>query len=125
MVAVDTNILVRFITNDDKEQSPRARIILEQATPGSLLLDRLILAEVGYVLRSGYGFSKSQIASVYSTLLGESIFFVPNHETLEAAVKLYGSERPLSFEDCYLLALKQTGKVDSVHTFDQNLQKRL
>jgi len=41
-----------------------------------------------------------------------------------AALALFATEKPLSFEDCWLLALRQQGTVEAVLTFDQNLAKR-
>lgn len=125
MVAVDTNILVRFFTNDHPEQSPQARTFIQTAKPASLLLDRIIIEELGYVLRANYGFSKSKVGAAYQSLLATEVFSVPERELVEAAVRLFISEKPLSFEDSWLLALKRGGEVKDVLTFDAALQKRL
>jgi len=50
---------------------------------------------------------------------------VTDREVVESAIELFDVEKPLSFEGCWLLALKQSGKVSGVTTFDQPLQKRL
>jgi predicted nucleic-acid-binding protein len=99
--------------------------MLEQAKPGSLLLDRVIIEELGYVLHSNYGFDKQRVADVYRSLLREAVFYITDRELTAAAVKLFVSERPLSFEDCWLLALKRAGRVGDVLTFDAALQKRV
>jgi predicted nucleic-acid-binding protein len=124
-VAVDTNILVRRITNDHPVLSPRAKKFVENAKPASLVLDRLIFEELGYVLASRYGFIKSQIAEIYQSLLNEPVFYVNSRELVSMTVAFYSSEKPLSFEDCWLLALKKSGRVSNVKTFDAALKKRL
>ncbi len=125
MVAVDTNILVRRITNDDPELSPKAKKMLESAKPGTILLDRLIIEEVGYVLHSNYQFDKAQVSGVYQALVSEEVFYIPENELVQLTVNLFTAEKPLSFEDCWLLALKRSGKVSDISTFDANLLKRL
>ncbi len=124
-VVVDTCVFVRRITNDDPVLSPRAVRIFQDAAPASLLLDRLILEELGYVLRSQYAFTKSQVADIYKSLMTENIFTIPDRDLVELAVGLFATEAPLSLEDCWLLALQRAGKVSDVATFDLNLRKRL
>jgi len=92
---------------------------------GSLVaVDRLILAELSYVLRSVYDYDKQDILLAYDSLLGDDRFVVSDRSLVERTVKLFGSEKPLAFEDCWLLSLKQNGNVQSVATFDANLAKR-
>lgn len=124
MVAVDTNILVRFFTKDDTKLYAEAKKLLDQAPNGSLLLDRIILTELGYVLRSGYPYTKSDVSKIYKSLLSDQRFSVVDRELVELTVSLFGSLKPLSFEDCWLLALKQSGKVNDILTFDVDLQKQ-
>lgn len=124
-VAVDTSVLVRRITNDDPVRSPQAIKMLKDAATDSLLLDRLIIEELGFVLRSQYGYTKEQVTEVYQALTTESIFTILDRDLVELTVALFATEKPLSFEDCWLLALKRAGKVSDVATFDDNLRKRL
>ncbi len=125
MVAVDTNILVRAIIQDHPDMSPKALKILDQAKPRTLLLDRLIIEELGYVLRVSYGFNKAHISKTYKALLSEDKFSIPDRIVVERTVDLFESEKPLSFEDCWLLALQRSNEVSSVATFDADLAKRL
>lgn len=125
MVAVDTNVLVRYITDDHPTLSPRARKILQAAKPGWLLLDRLVMEELGYVLHSSYGFAKPQIGLVYNSLLAEERFFIADRELAVMAVSFFQTYHALSFEDCWLLALVRAGKAESLVTFDAGLKKYL
>ena len=124
MVAVDTNILVRFIVQDDPVLTQRATEIIENAELNSLLLDRLILCELDYVLGGLYHFEKADRFVILKSLVNDERYNIPNRELVEQTVALFASEKPLSFEDCWLLALKRAGKVKSVATFDANLAKR-
>lgn len=125
MVAVDTNLLVRIFTQDDLKLATKAQATIGSSKPGTVLLDRLVFAELSYVLRSVYNFDKLTVFRIFTSLLANTRFHIPNREQVELAVSLFGSEQPLSFVDCWLLALKQSGKVEKVLTFDNNLLKRL
>ncbi|MGI9028108.1 MAG: PIN domain-containing protein [Candidatus Saccharimonadales bacterium] len=125
MVAVDTNILVRIYTRDDEQLYQKAMSLLSGRATGSLLLDRIILAELTYVLKSNYHYKKPIIADVLMSLCNDERFSIPDRELTLTAVALFAAEAPLSFEDCWLLALQRTGQVKSVATFDDALNKRL
>jgi predicted nucleic-acid-binding protein len=124
-VAVDSSVLVRYFTKDDDKLLKRATQLLETAAPNSLVLDRVIIAEFGYVLRSIYGLKKDQLIPVYKSVLANDIFTIPDRELVETTIKLFDEEKPLSFEDCWLLSIKRSKKVTDVLTFDDNLIKRL
>ena len=125
MVAVDTNVLLRSLVRDDVHLAERADKMLLGAGQASLLLDRLILAECTYVLRSYYEFDKADIADWLAAIMGDSRFSVPDREMVQATVALFGSEKPLSFEDCWLLALRHSEAVKAVATLDEKLAKRV
>lgn len=124
-VAVDSSVLVRYFTKDDANLTERAEELFSKAKPNDLLLDRIIIAELGYVLKSVYGLKKSQIVAVYKSMLANNIFTIPERELVETAIELFDKENPLSFEDSWLLSLNHSRKVTSVLTFDDNLAKRL
>jgi predicted nucleic-acid-binding protein len=59
MLAVDTNIVVRYLTADHPEQSAQARRLV---TGADIFVASTVLLETEWVLRSSYGFSATQIA---------------------------------------------------------------
>jgi predicted nucleic-acid-binding protein len=58
--AVDTNILVRFLTADDPKQARAARQVIEA---GSVFIGTTVILETEWVLRAGYGFPSQVIAA--------------------------------------------------------------
>lgn len=58
MVAIDTNVLVRVLTNDHPEQSPRARALVESQ---EVFVALTVFLETEWVLRSAYGFASEHI----------------------------------------------------------------
>jgi predicted nucleic-acid-binding protein len=124
-LGIDSNILVRYFTKDNEYLSAKADELLTNAKSNEIVLDRLIIAELGYVLKSVYGLKKDQIVTVYKSMLANDVFTIPDRELVEMTIELFYNEKPLSFEDSWLLALKRSKKVKDVITFDNNLSKRL
>jgi predicted nucleic-acid-binding protein len=64
MLALDTNVLVRFLVADDEVQSARAaRLVSRTIRDGDhLFVSDVVLCEVVWVLRASYGFGRAEIA---------------------------------------------------------------
>src|SRR3954471_11069924 len=58
MLAVDTNVVVRYVTRDHPEQSPRAKALIDG---NDVLLATTVLLETEWVLRSAYGFDRAEM----------------------------------------------------------------
>ncbi|MDE2746640.1 MAG: PIN domain-containing protein [Chloroflexota bacterium] len=117
---LDTNVVVRHITGEPRDQASRASAYLDQAV--ELLLPDLIVAEVAYVLESFYGFSRSRIAeSVRSVILSEAVV-VTDAPVLLRAFELYDSLR-LDFPDAYIAALAEGSGVLTVASFDRDFDR--
>ena len=67
MVAVDTDVLVRLLTEDDAQQATAARALF---AAGPIWIAKTVLLETGWVLRSLYGFEESAIRDAFTKLLG-------------------------------------------------------
>jgi predicted nucleic-acid-binding protein len=67
MTAVDTNVLVRFLTGDDAEQAAAARSVFASSP---VWIAKTVLLETGWVLRRLYGFEESAIRDAFIRLLG-------------------------------------------------------
>jgi len=65
--AIDTNVIVRFLTADDAAQAAVARRAIEA---GDIFIPTTVLFETEWVLRSGYGFSSEVIGTALAGLAG-------------------------------------------------------
>lgn len=81
MIAVDTNILVRYITNDDEEQGILAANLLDKYTgqEKSILINNIVLCELIWVLDRGYKYKKAEIIKTLKLLLSSIEFEFENH----------------------------------------------
>ena len=70
MIALDTNVLVRYLVNDDARQAAVARALLAGLTVERLgFVCHEVVVELVWVLQRTYGFSRGRIASVLEDLL--------------------------------------------------------
>lgn len=71
MIGLDTNVLLRYLTQDDPLQSAQANAFIEQrlsaAEPG--IIGHIVLCEVGWVLSRAYGYTREQVADALGALL--------------------------------------------------------
>lgn len=67
MISLDTNIIVRLVTNDDADQAQQAASLLK-ANP--VYLTKTVILETEWVLRAAYGLSRKTISMTFRRLLG-------------------------------------------------------
>ncbi|HFQ93013.1 MAG TPA: type II toxin-antitoxin system VapC family toxin [Anaerolineae bacterium] len=117
MVAVDTNIIVRFLTQDDPEQFQKSVAIFEY--PQIFIPDTVVL-ETEWVLRYAYKYSPDQIMTAFKSLFG-----LPNVHLRDAAaiaLAIEWRESGLAFADAFHLA--QAQHCQQMMSFDQRFVKR-
>ena len=124
MIGLDTNVLVRFLVQDDPAQSRRAaQLIARECTkesPG--FINRIVLCELVWVLESAYGYSKETIAGVLEKVLRTSQFQVEDLPVAWTAFRLYQKGKA-DFADCLLGAVNRQYGCDRTVTFDQQAGK--
>ena len=121
MIALDTNILLRFLIDDDREQVEAARSLLEQLTPERPgFVCREVTLEVVWVLERSYGFSRDRIATALEQLVsGDALLFEAGDDVIRAA---YGYRRGgAGFADQMIAAAARRSGADALYTFDRRL----
>lgn len=103
MIGLDTNVLVRFLVQDDQLQFERARrLIKREAGRGdSVFISLLVLLETEWVLRSRYEFSKNEIIDTFSGLLDSVEVQFEDEGALEQALFVW-QESSAEFADCLI-----------------------
>jgi predicted nucleic-acid-binding protein len=102
VIGLDTNILVRHLTNDEPEQSARvARLIasLSAEEPGFIPL--VSLAELIWVLQVHYAVTKDEMIVLVEDLLHTEQFIVEDAEVVAHAVRAYAASNA-DFADCLI-----------------------
>lgn len=120
MIGLDTNVLVRYIVEDDPVQEKLARNVLEKrctsATPGFVSL--VVICELVWVLQRAYTCSREQIAEVLLNLLLTETILVENHETAWQAYCDYIAGTA-EYADCLISRLNRTNGCTTTLTFDR------
>lgn len=96
MIGLDTNVLVRYLIQDDVTQSTIATRFIEQdlsaAEPGFISL--VVLTELGWVLKRLYGASDAELLDTVADLLASPQFQLENRAVVQAACTTCGALRP-------------------------------
>ena len=124
MIGLDTNVLVRFLVQDDRVQFARAqRLIAREARRGeSVLVSLLVLLETEWVLRSRYGLAKSEIADALSALLDSVELRVEDEAAVEQALFTW-RDSGADFANCLIGARNRRLGCAATATFDVRAAK--
>jgi predicted nucleic-acid-binding protein len=120
MRGVDTNVLVRYLTQDDAAQARRASVMFERAIAAGerLHVDTVVLCELVWVLRTAYGHERATIAATLDKLLGAAQLSIDDRDRARDAARRY-ADGPGDFAD-YVLGLRnRAGGCDTTVTFDR------
>jgi predicted nucleic-acid-binding protein len=112
MIAVDTNILVRFLTKDDKDQFEKSKQILQTQ---QIFVPDTVLLETEWVLRFAYQFKPNQIQIAFSKLFGLENIHLNHSPYIKKTLDWY--EKGLDFADA--LHLAQVQHCQKMMTFDK------
>jgi len=124
MIGIDTNVLVRYIAQDDAAQSRRATSFIEkecnEAAPGFVGL--VVLVEVVWVSESSYGAAREDVADIVRRILSIKQLVVQDAETAWKALRLFESSKT-EFADCLVERSAMAAGCKSVVTFDKQAAK--
>lgn len=115
--AIDTNVIVRFLTADDEKQARAARRVI---AGGDLFVGTTVLLESEWVLRSGYGFDVGRIAGGLAGFAG--LPGVTLEEPAEVAQALEWMKQGVDFADA--LHLARSSHCSAFVTFDRKLAQK-
>jgi predicted nucleic-acid-binding protein len=123
-VAIDTNVIVRYLTGDDPVQSPAATELFRAATTGrlNLIIPTPILQETVYVLETYYQGTAETIAPKLISLLSLRGVTCPDARWVLDAIQWYRTKNA-DFGDALLCAYAHHHHCE-VSTFDRGLIKK-
>ncbi|WP_457796415.1 type II toxin-antitoxin system VapC family toxin [Methylocystis sp. S23] len=116
MIAIDTNVVVRFLANDHYQQASKARALIEQ---NRIFVTLTVLLEAEWVLRSDYGFSPTALVTAFRAFAGLPNIVVQDPSALAKALEWM--DAGMDFADA--LHLAQMGASEAFATFDVRLVK--
>jgi len=120
---VDTNVILRFLLNDNPNQAQEAEDLFEKAENNQLEIPDIIIAELIFVLLSVYKLSRRDIVEKIRAVVEHPKFMV-NKKIINFALDEFLSKN-VSFVDGYLVALAKTRRGIDLFTFDKKLMNVL
>ena len=121
MLALDSNILIRYLVEDDPEQTRVAAEFIETqlsaSDPGFVSL--VVLCEVAWTLRSGYGFERTQVQDTLSRLSKARQLSFEHAEIVDRALSGGGQDAA----DVIVHALGQLHGCSATVTFDRRFAR--
>ena len=122
MIGLDTNVLVRYIMQDDAKQSALASRLVESLTEGEGFIPVIVIAELSWVLSSAYSLSREQLAEALEGVLRSKEWVVEKADILWQGVRLFQSGSA-DFADCLIFRSAAAAGCEKIMTFDKDAAK--
>ena len=124
MAALDTNILVRYLVEDDAAHLAAAKKLIRSALAAgeTLFIPITVTLELEWVLRSNFKFNKEQVTTTLSSLLAAAELTFESEPAAEIALALY-RKSSADFSDCVHIALAHMAGESPMWTFDRAAAK--
>lgn len=119
MIGLDTNVVLRYLAQDDEEQSTKATALIETLStdaPGFIAVVSLV--EIVWVLQSCYQSPKHEIAAVLETLLRTKELVIERSEMVWQALRCF-TESKADFADCLIERSAHNAGCEHTVTFDR------
>ena len=123
MIGLDTNVLARYLTQDDVRQAALANRLIENdltiARPGFISL--VVLAELCWVLSCLYSATMDELADMINDLLNTPQIQVERREVVQGAIRRFkqGKSRKTGLVDALVAELASSEGCTSTVTFDK------
>ena len=124
MLALDTNVLVRFLVEDDPKQAAAAAALIERAAAADepLFVPDIVVCEVVWVLTAAYRVARTEIASTLRELLRARSLVFEAADELSRALDAYTKGQG-DFADYLIREQARSAGCTAVVTFDRALRR--
>jgi predicted nucleic-acid-binding protein len=119
MIGLDTNVLVRYVAQDDEVQSKKATALMESFSaerPG--YVSQVALVEVVWVLGRSYGVERDQMKDIIESMLGTKELVVEGADTVRKALRVFAASDKADFADCLIERAGHVAECEYTATFD-------
>ena len=123
MIGLDTNVMVRYIMQDDPRQSPKATKLVESLTvdePGFVSIVSVV--ELGWVLSASYDLSREQLALAFEALLRTKEIVIDRADHVLKALRVFKATSA-DFADCLIERAAASAGCARTMTFDIGASK--
>lgn len=123
MIGLDTNVIVRYIMQDDPKQSAQATALIErltEASPGFVSVVSIV--ELVWVLESAFSLAHAQVVEALANLMSIDVFKIERVGVVAAALRSF-REGNADFADCLIERSSANAGCEKTVTFDRAAAK--
>lgn len=119
-VVIDTNLLVRYLINDDQKKAAAVDNLLDKAIKGEvrIIVPSVVIAELVWVLESFYQLEADTILELVEAIVNTSGIDVTDKSTVVSALRLY-KNRNIDFIDAWIIEFAKERCIKTIYTFDK------
>ncbi|MFO7891697.1 MAG: PIN domain-containing protein [bacterium] len=123
---VDTNLFLRFLTNDIPEQAVILEKLIEQSRKGKvhLVINTVVIAEIVWTLQSFYKYSKEKIDEIVSSIVACKAFEIQERNILLQALEDFHTLN-IDFVDAYVGNWMKENKIFTIYTLNKKDFQRI
>lgn len=125
MIALDTNVLIRYLAQDDAQQSARATHLIEQEVSDTspAFVSLIVLVETCWVMQRLYQASKRDICELVRDLLDSRQLLIDQRAIVNQALAAIEADPSIDFPDALIVASARAAGCDRIATFDRRAQR--
>lgn len=119
-VVIDTNLLVRYLINDDQKKADAVDNLLDKAIKGEvrIVVPSVVIAELVWVLENFYQMRADTILELVEAIVNTSGLDVTDKSTVISALRLY-KNRNIDFIDAWIIEFAKERGIKTIYTFDK------
>jgi len=125
-VVLDTNLFVRYLTDDDPQKAAAVDSLLERALKRELqiVVPSIVIAELVWVLESFYQMAEGDIAGLVSAIMDTPGVKVNEKPLINAVLKLYRTSN-IDLVDAWIIEFARARGIKTIYTFDKKHFKHI
>lgn len=119
-VVIDTNLLVRYLTDDEPQKARAVDTLLNAAAKGEIkiLIPSVVIAELVWVLESFYKMMPGDITELVEAILNTPGVDTQDRSVIKAVLKLYDSKQ-IDLIDAWIIEFARAKGAKRIYTFDK------
>ena len=124
MKFIDTNIFIRFLTNDIPEKADACEHLFREAVEKNekFFTTEMVIAEIIWVLESYYELPKKEVREMVEKILITPFLFFPQKDLILNALTLYG-DKNIDYIDAYNASVLKEQGIKKVYSYDRHYDK--
>jgi predicted nucleic-acid-binding protein len=121
MIGLDTNVLVRYLVQDDPTQTRRVNALIDRAAAQetAMFINHVVMCELAWVLGRGYGYARTALTEVIEKILLGRQFEIEKKDLVWTALADFKASRA-DFADCLIGVTNKLAGCESTLTFDRS-----